>query len=101
MVYILIAGGVGLFIGFSLGAFFMALVKVAEPVPAPDARHADPFRREQDAALAERGRHAHEGDTVSARPTIRRHPTASTRDWALAAWTVSVICCFVVLVSFF
>jgi len=105
MASILIAGGVGVFIGFTLGVFVMALVKVAEPVPTPDALHVHPFRQEQDAARTERdgdqaGREhdAHEGDTVSARPTIRTHPIAWMRDGALAAWTVAVIFCFSVMV---
>lgn len=54
MTTILVAGGIGLFLGFSLGVFFMALVKVSEPVPAPEVRHVDPVRQEQDAALAAR-----------------------------------------------
>ena len=100
MAYTLIVGGIGLFLGFTLGVFAMAFVKVAEPVPTPDALHLHPFRQEQDAALAEgdgeqagRGRHAHEGDTVSAPSTIRRHPTAWTRHGALTAWTVAVSFC--------
>ena len=37
MEYILVAGGVGLCIGFSLGVLAMVLVKVPEPDPTPDA----------------------------------------------------------------
>ena len=51
MEYLLIASGVGLVIGFPLGVFVMALVKVTEPIPTPDARHLHPFRQERDAAL--------------------------------------------------
>ena len=51
MGYLLIAGGVGVFIGFTLGVFVMAFVKVAEPVPTPDAFHVHPFRQEMDATL--------------------------------------------------
>ena len=97
MEYLLIAGGVGVFIGFTLGVFVMAFVKVAEPVPTPEALHVHPFRQEQVAALTERvgdqaGREhdAHETDTVSGRPTIRRHPIAWIRDGALAAWSVAI-----------
>ena len=96
MEYLLIVGGVCVFIGFTFGVFVMSFVKVAEPVPTPDALQVQPFRQEQYAALTERegnqaGREhdAHEGDTVSARPTIRRHPIAWIRDGALAAWTVA------------
>jgi hypothetical protein len=54
MTYMLVAGGIGLFLGFSLGVFFMALVKVSEPAPAPEARRLEPFRQEQQATLADR-----------------------------------------------
>ena len=37
MEHVLVAGGVGLFIGFSLGVLAMVLVKVPEPDPTPDA----------------------------------------------------------------
>ena len=89
MGYLLIAGGVCVFIGFTFGVFVMSFVKVAEPVPTPDALHVHPFRQEQGAALTGREQDAHAGDTVSARPTIRRHPIAWIRDGALAAWTVA------------
>jgi hypothetical protein len=42
MTTVLVAGGIGLFLGFSLGVFFMALVKVSEPPPAPEARRLEP-----------------------------------------------------------
>ena len=97
MGYLLIAGGVGVFIGFTLGVFVMAFVKVAEPVPTPDALHVHPFRQEQVAALTESDRDlaarehgAPVGDPVSARPTSPRHPIAWIRDGALAAWSVAV-----------
>jgi hypothetical protein len=54
MTNILVAGGIGLFLGFSLGVFFMALVKVSEPAPTPEARRLEPVRQEQQAALADR-----------------------------------------------
>ena len=83
MASMLIAGSVGAFIGFTFGVFVMACVKVAEPTPIPDTLLVHAFRQEQGAALAERngdqvGREhdAHEGDTVSTRPTTRRLPIA-------------------------
>jgi len=56
MVDLLIVGGVGLFIGCSIGVFAMARFKVPEPVPAPDARHVEPFRQERDAPLRQQRR---------------------------------------------
>jgi hypothetical protein len=105
MYYILILSGVSLLIGFYLGVLVMGLVKIAShPVPVPDSCHVHPLRQEQDSPLRQgqddqvgRARHAHDGDTISTRPTIRSRPIAWMRDGVLAAWTVAVIFCFSVM----
>jgi hypothetical protein len=42
MPYVLIASMITLFFAFTLGVFFLTLLRVAGPVPVPDGRRMDP-----------------------------------------------------------
>jgi hypothetical protein len=42
MPYVLIASIITLFFAFTLGVFFLTLLKVSGPVPVPDVRRIDP-----------------------------------------------------------
>jgi hypothetical protein len=60
MVYLLIASGVALLLGFYLGILVMALVKIPDSVPVPDAR---PGPSSEIAEAAVSGWHARGGMT--------------------------------------
>ena len=80
MTTILVAGGIGLFLGFSLGVFFMALVKVSEPAPAPEARRLEPICQGQEANLADRESNDDRRLPPHRSPSFPRTPGSAPRD---------------------
>jgi hypothetical protein len=71
MPYVLIASIITLFVAFTLGVFFLTLLKVSGPVPVPDMRHVAPRPQARDIPVRE-GRSRQIG-----RPLSRRTPVSS------------------------
>jgi hypothetical protein len=75
MPYVLIASIITLFFAFTLGVFFLTLLKVSGPVPVPDMRHVAPRPQARDIPARE-GRSRQIGRPVSRR-THASSPTHS------------------------